>query len=630
MFLRYALLLAGLLFATACSSPGATDNAMTDASTDSLAVPEDVHSYARPNEAAVTHLDLTIEVDFDARVLRGKAAYDVANRAGTDILYLDTKALDVRRVTLGNEANEEETAYELRPADEHLGRALQVTIRPETERVTVYYQTSPDAEALQWLTPAQTAGGEHPFLFTQGQAILTRSWVPIQDSPGVRITYTADVKVPPALLAVMSAENPTERNETGEYHFEMRRPVPGYLLALAVGDLRFASVGARTGVYAEPEVLERAAYEFAEMPEMLAAAEELYGPYAWERYDVLVLPPSFPFGGMENPRLTFATPTILAGDRSLTSLIAHELAHSWSGNLVTNATWDDFWLNEGFTVYFERRIVEALYGADYTAMLTQLGGQDLASSVEELPDADTHLKLNLDGRNPDDGMTDIAYEKGYFLLRHIEDHVGRERFDAFLREYFDAHRFEVMWTEKFLDYLRANLLEKEAYDSLQIERWVYGPGVPGGVTGVTATRFVEVDKVGDMWTNLGVINTSDTEAWSSHEWLYFLRGLPRDLDTARMAKLDEQFAFTTSGNSEIQAAWYELAILNRYEAAYPQMRAFLQEVGRRKFLVPLYRALKESDQRALARAIYAEARPGYHYVSQSTLDALLDYEPERA
>ncbi|MBL0317256.1 MAG: hypothetical protein IPP69_16430 [Flavobacteriales bacterium] len=302
--------------------------------------------------------------------------------------------------------------------------------------VEIDYKTSPDAEALLWVE------GEKPFLFTQSQAILARTWVPCQDSPGVRITYNADVTVPSDLMALMSAENPQQKSSDGKYHFKMDQPIPSYLMALAVGDVVFREIGPRTGVYAIPSLADAAANEFSDMQKMVDEAEKLYGSYVWGRYDLLILPPAFPFGGMENPKLTFATPTIIAGDKSLVSLVAHELAHSWSGNLVTNSTWDDFWLNEGFTVYFEQRIMEAVYGRERSEMLATLSRQDLDATIADISTSehpeDSKLKLALEGRSPDDGMTDIAYNKGYFFLRLIEETVGRERFDKFLKVFYNS------------------------------------------------------------------------------------------------------------------------------------------------------------------------------------------------
>ena len=387
---------------------------------------------------------------------------------------LDTRDLTIEKVTLGKE--EKPAAFSLSTANGVFGRKLSIAIDKNTALVNVYYQTSPQAAALQWLNPEQTAGKEQPFLFSQSEAILARTWLPCQDSPGIRFTYNATVTVPKGYLALMSAENPQQVNESGTYTFAQKKPIPAYLMAIAAGNIVFRSLGTRTGVYAEPATIEKAHYEFAQMQDMLVAAEKLYGPYEWGRYDVLVLPPSFPFGGMENPCLTFATPTVLAGDRSLVSLVAHELAHSWSGNLVTNATWNDFWLNEGFTVYFENRIMEAIEGPEYADMLTQIGRDDLAETMAEMGNTnpDTQLKLKLDGRNPDDGMTDIAYEKGFFLLKTIENAVGREKFDAFLKKYFADHAFKTSNTEDFLAYLKKELFagNEKAYEQLHIEDWI--------------------------------------------------------------------------------------------------------------------------------------------------------------
>jgi aminopeptidase N len=431
------------------------------------------------------------------------------------------------------------------------------------------------------------------------------------------MTYEATVRVPAGLLAVMSAENPTGTNAEGVYRFRMPQPIPSYLLALAAGDLAFRSLGRNCGVYAEKPVVEAAAWELADTQKMIDAAEELYGPYRWGQYDILVLPPSFPFGGMENPRLTFATPTILAGDRSLVNLVAHELAHSWSGNLVTNATWNDFWLNEGFTVYFERRIMEAVYGREYSEMLARLGMQDLVQIVEELgkDSPDTHLLLDLAGRDPDDAANKLAYEKGYFLLRLVEETVGRAAFDAFLRDYFDRHAFQSMTTTAFVAEL------KRAFPSLEVDRWVNGPGIPADVPKVQSEAFEKVEEQVRAFERGAPMETAK---WSTHEWIHFLRHLPHLLTPEQMAKLDAQFKFTDSGNSEILHEWLLQAIENRYQPAYGAMERFLLRQGRRKFLKPLYEKLAKTDIES-ARAIYAKARPTYHAVSRGTIDGILKW-----
>lgn len=398
-------------------------------------------------------------------------------------------------------------------------------------------------------------------------------------------------------------------------------------MSMAVGKIEFASISDRTGIYAESTVLEKARKEFSEMDEMLSIAEGLYGAYRWGRYDLIVLPPSFPYGGMENPRITFATPTILAGDKSLTSLVAHELAHSWSGNLVTNGTWNDFWLNEGFTVYFETRIMEALKGKDYADMLSALSQQGLLEEVDLFMNSgkedDTKLKLDLAGRDPDDGMTTIAYDKGYFFLKYLENYAGREKFDEFLNSYFSEFAFQSNYTEAFLEYLNENLFEKNNLRPVEdLEEWVYGVGLPKNLPKVNSIRFEKVDEALATWEK--GINSFPTDDWSSHEWVHFIKNLPEDISTDALSGLDAQFNFTNSGNAEILGVWYVHCAHSSYEPAIPSIEEFLIHTGRRKFLMPIYTEFAKSENgKALALSIYKKARPNYHFVATNSLDKLL-------
>jgi aminopeptidase N len=587
----------------------------------------DTHTHASASAARITHLELDVQVDMEARTISGTAGYAI-DPNGSDTIYLDTDGLNVAAVRVGGLP-----AEFLLGDSTYLGRALAIPIKRDSKQIAVDYKTTSDAKALQWLSPQQTADRKHPFLFTQGQAILTRTWIPVQDSPGIRITYNARVKVPAELMAVMSASNPQQRSAEGVYTFSMEQAIPAYLIALAVGDLDFRPLGERTGVYAERSMVEKAAWEFADTERMLEAAEALYGPYRWGRYDVIVLPPSFPFGGMENPRLTFATPTIIAGDRSLTALIAHELAHSWSGNLVTNATWNDFWLNEGFTVYFENRISEALYGESHAGMLQILGRQDLQGTLSRLEKeghgADTHLRLHLEGRDPDDGMTDIAYEKGFAFLKLLESKVGREKFDAFLRGYFDTFAFQSMTTDRFLAYLDEQLLAPNNVQ-LDMAAWVDGPGLPADAPTPVSDKFTKVDAEVVRWQQGTAAASLNTKEWSTFEWMHFLRHLPKDLTDAQLNDLDKAFGLTKSGNSEVLAAWLEQCIRNDHDAAYPTLDRFLNTVGRRKFLVPLYTELIATEKgRLMAQEIYRNSRQNYHAVAVRTLDELLAWSANK-
>lgn len=580
----------------------------------------DFHSYSQPDEAVVTHLNWEASVDFETRVITATAHYDILSQKDAERIIFDCVDLTISQVLVDGA----EVDWDMGPAQPFIGQPLSIPLPTDAKRVSISYASSPDAGALLWVE------GEQPFLFTQSQAILARTWIPCQDSPGVRFTYEAHVTVPSGTMALMSATNPTEQNESGRYDFRMDQPIPSYLLALAVGNVEFRSVGPHTGVYAVPELIEAAAYEFAEMEDLLVTAENLYGKYAWERYDLLVLPAAFPFGGMENPRLTFATPTIIAGDRSLVALVAHELAHSWSGNLVTNATWDDFWLNEGFTVYFEQRIMEAVYGRDISEMLATLSYQGLVDEVDEIMDTnpdDTHLKLHLQNRNPDDGMTAIAYDKGYFFLRLMEETVGREAFDTFLKGYFETHAFTVMDTDSFIAYLKENLLTTEALQAqVNLDAWIFGAGLPPNCPKVGSARIESVDQTLAAW-EARTIATSDLP-WN--DWVYqeryrFLSNLSDDTTPDRMSELDLTWGITSTGNNEVLFAWLEQSIRSHYTPAYPRLESFLISIGRRKFLTPLYRAMQETEQSEMAKGIYRQARPHYHSVATMTMDDLLDW-----
>ncbi len=600
----------------------------------------DVHSYARPDEVKVHHFGLRLALDFDARRLAGTATLLLDRRVADRPLVLDTRDLEITAVQTARATIRDplqgiaelegvawkEARWELGATDPILGAPLTVQLPEGATVVRVAYRTAPEATGLQWLAPEQTADRAHPFLYSQSQAIHARSWIPCQDSPGVRTTYDAVVEVAPPLRALMAAEEISPPRD-GVHRFRMAQPIPAYLVALAAGAVEFRELGPRTGVWAEPSVLPSAASEFADVERMLETAEALYGPYQWGRYDILVLPPAFPFGGMENPRLTFATPTILAGDRSLVALVAHELAHSWSGNLVTNATWADLWLNEGFTVYIERRIVEALYGRERAEMEAVLGQQLLEDALADLDEPDERLRPDLEGRDPDEALSDIAYEKGAVFLSVLEQSYGRERFDAFLERWFREHAFTSVTTEQFERFAKQNLLSaaqplagRKAPD---LQAWIHSPGAGPQLPARDAV-FTRVDAaVASFVAGEVEAKALPVGEWSPHEWLHFLRALPDDLAGERLRELDAAHELTRSGNAEILALWLEVGVRHGYREVDAALRRFLVDVGRRKFLLPLYEALLEANRRDEALEIYAAARSGYHPITQHSLDALL-------
>jgi leukotriene-A4 hydrolase len=599
-------------------------------------VAADVHSFGNLDQVRVRHIALDLTVDIEHRILHGTAVLDFVRQPGCPAdapLVLDSRGLTIEHVWLGKSESTPQaftpTTFVVDPADLILGSRLTIKLSPSASQVRIAYKTIPTAGALQWLEPALTAGKVKPFLFTQSQAIHARSWIPLQDSPAVRVTYVANIRVPKGLTAVMAAESRSTPGDAsqGLFHFAMTQPIPSYLIALAVGDLAFQPLGKRTGVWAEPSVLKAAAYEFADVEKMVESAEKQFGPYRWGRYDILVLPPSFPFGGMENPRLTFATPTVLAGDRSLVSLIAHELAHSWSGNLVTNATWRDFWLNEGFTTYIERRIVEDIYGRDQADMEAVLGMRELREELGRLPEKDQILHVDLNGRDPDDGMTQIPYEKGALFLRTLEQSFGRARFDAFLRAYFDEHVFQSITTADFVVFLRDRLLSQGPLSSpsIDVDAWLARPGLPPGFADPKSSRLTMIDQVAKRWL-LGSVATGNLGAgeWSTQEWLRFLQGLPDKLSLEKMTELDQTFGLTARGNSETAHQWLLMSIRNGYKPADPRLESYLNSIGRRKLVLPLYRALLATPEgRERAHAIYAKARQTYHPITVDSIDRLM-------
>jgi leukotriene-A4 hydrolase len=593
----------------------------------------DPNSYANFNAVRVRDLRLDLTVSFAHKRLSGFAelALDwqkpVGKKPAAKTLVLDTRALEIESIyAIDSDSNFKPARFRLSPLHKIYGQKLTIELPARSPRVRIVYRTTPAASGLQWLAPEQTLDKSEPFLFSQSQAIHARSWVPLQDTPAVRFTYTARVHTQIGLLARMSADNHANDVADGDYRFAMPQPIPSYLLALAVGKLEFRSLGARSGVYAEPGRIEAAAAELVDTEAMIDIAEKLYGPYRWGRYDMLVLPPSFPFGGMENPRLTFLTPTFIAGDKSLVSLIAHELAHSWSGNLVTNANWESIWLNEGFTTYVQSRIVEAAYGPERERMETALAEHDLLAELIDTPVADQNFRPNLKGRDPDDGLSGVPYDKGHWFLRWLEESFGRDTFDPFLRAWFDQHAFQSVTTDQFLGFLQTALVAKHPgiVSQDQIDQWVEKPGIPTFAKAAVSIKFVEVDRLIEAF--IGAKISADAlpgKDFSTQEWLRFLNGINAGVvPSAKLSALDAAFKLTGYGNSEVAHVWFLIAIKNAYQPADAALEAYLLDIGRRKLIVPLYRDLYAKDP-TRAKAIYAKARPGYHPITQVSLDAIL-------
>jgi aminopeptidase N len=593
----------------------------------------DKHSYSNDTEIIGTHLHLDLTVLFSEKIMRGSAEYDIKIiDKSAKIFVLDTRDLEIRKIMVksrnANSSKWTKTNFKVAARDPMMGSKLSIAIPAGTAKVKIFYNTLPKASGLQWLTPAQTAGKKHPFLFSQGQAIHTRSWIPIQDSPAMRITYTANIKTPKGLLAVMSAENEMGAEKDGDYQFKMPQKIPPYLIAIGVGDLYFKAMSDITGVYAEKYILDAAADEFSDTQAMIDASEKLYGPYRWGRYDILMLPPSFPFGGMENPRLSFITPTVVAGDKSLVGLIAHELAHSWSGNLITNSNWEDLWINEGFTSYVENRIMEVVYGERRAVMEQVLAIEGLRIDIKSLSDNDRTMNLNLDGRDPDDAFSNIPYTKGQMFLMYLEAKFTRAVFDPFMKNYFKTFSFQSMDTPKIKAFIKKELIDKnpDIVSMEEINFWIHDPKMPKNAPNPTSDVFVKVTKDQLAWL-AGTLSLSDipTANWTVHEWLKFLNDLPSDMDNAKMAQLDAAFDLTKSKNNEIAHVWLLQALRHGYyDMVKERLKDYMISIGRRKLIVPLYAELAKTEKgMKVARATFKIARPGYHPLAQGTIDKLL-------
>ena len=593
----------------------------------------DPHSYAQPNEVVIHHIDLDLKVDFTHRQLDGVATLTLDwKNPSAQALVLDTENLKIASIeALDGKGHASALKYELAAPVQDMGSKLTIAAPKHPHEVRIAYTTSPDASGLQWLSATQTADKKLPFLFSQSEATHARSWIPLQDSPAIRFTWKAHVAAPKDVRVVMSAPNDPKHALDGSFDFDQTHPIPSYLMAIAAGDIDVRETGPRSAVYAEPSVVAKAAHEFEDTEKMIETTEKLYGPYRWGRYDILVLPPSFPFGGMENPNMTFATPTIIVGDKSLVSVISHELAHSWSGNLVTNATWRDGWLNEGFTTYVQGRITEALYGQRQETEETLLAIRNLEKTIGKMPENAQRLAPQPRDVDADDELSDVAYDKGSWFLRTLEQKFGREHFDAWLKGYFNHFAWHSITTEQMLAYLKPNLIEKYpgrmSWD--EVKEWVYGAGIPKDAPIPDSPRFGAIDKqraaflAGTLAADKLDAGKSDKGGWNTQEWMYFLDRLPDAPPLAKVQQLDVAWHLTGTPNAEIGMRWYVHAIAAGDKAVWPAAAGHMTRIGRLYLTMPVYKAFVQTPEGfAYAEQVYAKAKDGYHPLTQMAVERL--------
>ncbi|KAK7101710.1 leukotriene A-4 hydrolase-like [Littorina saxatilis] len=579
-------------------------------------------SFSRPDLCIVTNIDLDLAVDFEKNVIAGTAHLHVEKkRDAIEALVLDTKDLNIEAVSEQGSGRVLEFKHHDEGNIKAFGSKLEITLPSDAGKrliVSIQYITSPTCSALQWLCPEQTAGKRQPYLFSQCQAIHARSLFPCQDTPTVKFTYTAKVKAPREITILMSAVRlgavACEGDSSSRVHqFEQKVPIPSYLLAIVGGDIESRDIGPRSKVWSEKELVEQAAFEFAETEKMLRTAENLLGPYVWGQYDLLILPPSFPYGGMENPCLTFVTPTILAGDRSLADVVAHEISHSWTGNLVTNSTFQDFWLNEGHTVFAERKITSRMHGGEpLRQFLANEGWKTLQETVATLTKAKesayTKLIPDLTGVDPDDAFSSVPYEKGFALLCYLEQILGGSAvYEPFLRAYIEHFKYQSITSQQWKDFLFSYFCSEEDQRKLQAvdwNTWFFAEGMPNVQPQFDSSLAKPCQDLASQWltaadTDLSSFTATDLQQFSAlqkREFIALLLQAETVVTVAKLQTMDTLYQLSAIRNSEICFRWLRLGVKSRWKDIIPRALEFVTEQGRMKFVRPIYRDLYQWEE----------------------------------
>lgn len=615
----------------------------------------DPNSFANTKNFQINHMKLNVKTNFEKKIIIGYVIHEVliVDKSSTR-LTLDTRGLKINDVAWINDDNKEiQLKFNMGESHSVYGQALNIDLTNEIMQKTkfnvkVSYETTPECTACQWLEPSQTEGKKYPYFYTQCEAIHARSIVPCQDSPVVKQTYESEITVPENLRALMSAilvnEEKTE-NGLVTYKFEQKMRIPSYLLAIAVGSLKGIKIGPRTTVWSEPEVVDKAANEFVNTEDFIRIGEEYLTEYSWGIYDLLVLPPSFPFGGMENPCLTFVTPTIVAGDRSLVDVVAHEIAHSWTGNLITNSNWQHFWLNEGYTVYIERKIISALHGEEYRQFSAIIGWNDLKDSVVNYGSEKayfTALVPDLRNQDPDDSFSSVPYEKGFNLLYYLEQILGGSKvFDPFVKEYVKNFANKSLNTNEWKDYLyeyfaKVDKSKLEILDSVDWNTWLYGYGMPPVDPKFDRTLLNKCDELAKRWIKFkdsksfdGGFNSTDLDEFDAKQKMIFLLRINEDGPYSKefIEAMDKVYGLTKVVNSEIRFLWQTLCLTSNYEPIFPEVVKFLEEQGRMKFVTPLYRMLyKCKNGSELAISTFKKNKSFYHPIAVENIKRELGIE----
>ncbi|ALC39980.1 CG10602 [Drosophila busckii] len=570
----------------------------------------DPSSYSQPELITTEHTQLNWQVDFAATKLRGSVVHKFnVLSSNLEKILLDVRDIDVKNATLLAGGTEMPINYFISEPVPDIGQKLTLELPSGTAKgslnVRIDYETASNASALQWLNPTQTLGKKHPYMFSQCQAIHARSVMPCQDTPAVKFTYDATVEHPAELTTLMSAL--IDKKESGKTHFKQQVPIPAYLVAIAIGKLVSRPLGENSNVWAEEDIVDACAEEFSETSTMLKTASDLCGPYVWKQYDLLVMPPSFPFGGMENPCLTFVTPTLLAGDKSLANVVAHEIAHSWTGNLVTNKNFEHFWLNEGFTVFVESKIVGRMQGAkelDFRMLsnLTELQ-ECLRTQLSDTPEL-TKLVVDLSNCGPDDAFSSVPYIKGSTFLRYLEDLLGGPSvFEPFLRDYLKKFAYKSIETQDFKNALYDYFKDTDKKDKLSVvnwDLWLTCEGMPPIIPKFDESLSNVSKELATLWSKQTVDelakNSTIQQNISIHQLIDFLGKLIENKDIVELNErkielLESTYNLKQSKNAEVRFRLNRLIIRARLIKRLDEIIEFANGNFRMKFCRPIYRDL---------------------------------------
>jgi len=577
-----------------------------------ISLSKDTNTFSNYEIIKQTKIEANFDVDFDKKAIHGKVkSYFTAIKDG-EVIVLDSRALKINSIIDSDTGEELEFIIDKQYDLDANGVPLKIYkeySKGDNVIILINYDTTDEGSAVQFLDKEQTTGKQYPYMFTQCESILCRELLPIQDTPAVKITTSIGITVPKPLFALNSGiyQNKIDNGNSTTYFYEQKIPIPSYLIALAAGAIEERVISDRCKVYGEKELVDLAAEEFDGIENYIQLAEAYISPYVWGEYNLLILPSSFPFGGMENPTLTFVTPSLLAGDKSLANVVAHEISHSWSGNLVTMDSWTDFWLNEGFTMFIQRKIFEKTDDLDLAKLDAMVLYDTLSEDIQRFGESKSFSSLRpyLVGRHADDCFSEVPYEKGYNFLFYLESIVNKESdtdlFRKILRQYFAKFAYKSINTDDFINFFTETIKTELPSDNAtrvleQIDwvKWIDAPGYPPVQNNFTNKYANEAeDYVNEFYKNNFTDKFIDTfKAWHTLVKQYFLNKLKeteKELEDEQLNFLSNKLNLKEGYNAEVNFGYFMVVLLHGKvieEDVKNALITFLGKFGRLKYLRP--------------------------------------------